>query len=134
MTRKAKLFISFVITVGGFILANEMDLWESPDILRYLCYLILAVLSSRLKVNLPGIAGTMSLFFIFVLFGIMRLTLPETMLIGCAATLAQCVWYNRSRPRLYQVLFNVGSMALAVATNSIADISDLPPLRPADTC
>ncbi len=125
MTRKAKLFISFVITVGGFILANEMYLWESPDILRYLCYLILAVLSSRLKVNLPGIAGTMSLFFIFVLFGIMRLTLPETMLIGCAATLVQCLWHNKTRPKLYQVVFNVCGMALAVAATSQAYHSEV---------
>src|SRR5258708_15534124 len=125
MTRKAKLYISFVITVGGFILVNEMYLWESPDILRYLCYLVLAVLSSRLKVNLPGIAGTMSLFFIFVLFGITQLTLPETMLIGCAATLAQCLWHNKTQPKLHQVVFNVAAMALAVATTSYAYHSEV---------
>src|SRR5260370_23875056 len=132
MSGKAKLYISFVIVVGGVILANEMYLWESPDVLRYLCYLVLAVLSSRLKVTLPGIAGTMSLFFIFVLFGIAQLKLPETMLIGCAATLAQCVWYNRARPKLYQVLFNVGSMALAVKITSYAYHSDLLHIRHAD--
>ena len=125
MSGKAKLYISFVVVVGGLILANQMYLWESPDILRYLCYLVLAVLSSRLKVTLPGIAGTMSLFFIFVLFGVAQLTLPETMLIGCAATLAQCVWHNKSPTKLYQVVFNVCSMALAIATTSYAYHSEV---------
>ena len=54
MTGKAKAYISFVVVVGATILANEMYLWESQDVLRYLCYLVLATLSSRLKVTLPG--------------------------------------------------------------------------------
>jgi diguanylate cyclase (GGDEF)-like protein/putative nucleotidyltransferase with HDIG domain len=132
MSGKAKLYISLVIVVGGAILVNEMYLWESPDVVRYLCYLVLAVLSSRLKVTLPGIAGTMSLFFIFVLFGIAQLKLSETMLLGCAATLAQCVWYNRERPKLYQVVFNICNMALAIKTTSYAYHSDVLHVRHAD--
>jgi diguanylate cyclase (GGDEF)-like protein/putative nucleotidyltransferase with HDIG domain len=120
MTGKAKAYILFVVLVGFGIVANEIFLWESQDVLRYLCYLVLAILSSRLKVNLPGITGTLSLFFIFVLFGIVQLSLPETVVIGCAAALVQSVWHNRERPKLYQVAFNVGSMAIAIATTNYA--------------
>ena len=120
MTGKAKAYILFVVLVGFGIVANEIFLWESQDVLRYLCYLVLAILSSRLKVNLPGITGTLSLFFIFVLFGIVQLSLPETVVIGCAAALVQSVWHNRQRPKLYQVAFNVGSMAIAIATTNYA--------------
>ena len=120
MSGKAKAYISFVVVVGATILANEMYLWESQDILRYLCYLVLATLSSRLKVTLPGITGTLSLFFIFVLFGIVQLSLPETILIGCSATLAQCLWNAKTTPKLYQIVFNVCSMAIAIAATSYA--------------
>lgn len=120
MTVKAKTYISCVVVFGGVIILNQLFLWDSPDILRYVCYLVLAVLSSRLKVVLPGINGTLSLFFIFVLFGVIQLTLPETILIGCLATLAQCIWHPRTPPKQYQVIFNVCSMAIAVATTSYA--------------
>jgi len=120
MSGKAKLYISFVLTVGGILIANEMYLWESQDMLRYFSYLVLAILTSLLKLNLPGVNGTLSLFFIFVLFGIQQLSLPETILIGCSSALAQCVWHSRVRPTVYQVAFNVCSIALAIATTSYA--------------
>src|ERR1700687_1317023 len=106
MSGKAKIYISFVVTVGTVLIANEMFLWESQDVLRYLAYLVLAVLTSRLKLNLPGVHGTLSLFFIFVLFGILRLSLPETVLIGCSSALVQSVWHSRVFPKIYQVAFN----------------------------
>ena len=62
MSGQAKLYISFVLTVGSVLIANQMFLWESQDVLRYLSYLVLAVLTSRLKLNLPGVHGTLSLF------------------------------------------------------------------------
>src|SRR5579863_5478753 len=99
MSGKAKLYISFVLTVGTVLIANELYLWESQDVLRYLSYLVLAVLTSRLKLNLPGVNGTLSLFFIFVLFGILQLSLPETMMLGCCASLVQTLWHARVRPK-----------------------------------
>jgi diguanylate cyclase (GGDEF)-like protein/putative nucleotidyltransferase with HDIG domain len=120
MSGKAKVYISFVLTVGTVLIANEMFLWESQDILRYLSYLVMAILTSRLKLNLPGVNSTLSLFFIFVLFGVLQLSLPETILIGCSSALVQTIWHARERPKLYQVAFNVCSMTLAIVTTSYA--------------
>lgn len=133
MTVKAKAYISCVVVCGGVIILNQLFLWESQDILRYLCYLVLAVLSSRLKVVLPGINGTLSLFFIFILFGIIQLSLPETMMIGCTAALVQCVWHPRTPPKQYQVIFNVCSMAIAIACTSYAYHSEFLRSRHLDT-
>src|SRR6202041_3123577 len=81
---------------------------------RFFCYLAVALLASGLKVQLPGIDGTMSVNFLFILLGVMELSLPETLVIGCAATLVQSVWQARSRPDPVKVLFNVfGMMANA---------------------
>src|SRR5579884_3223107 len=114
MSFKAKVYISIVVAIGGSVLATQLLQWESQDVLRYLCYLVLAVVVSRLRVALPGITGTMSVFFIFILFGIVQLSLPETILIGCSATLAQCLSQRRPGPRLPQTLFNVCNTAVAV--------------------
>jgi hypothetical protein len=76
----------------------------------------LAICASRLKVSLPGISGALSVLFIFILFAIVELSLPEALFIGCSAILMQCLWNYRQRPKWHQVLFNLGSMAITVAT------------------
>src|SRR5260370_38549773 len=68
------------------------------------------------KVKLAGTDGTMSVNFLFILLGVMELSLPETLLIGCTATLVQSVWHARNRLDPVKVLFNVfGMMANASA-------------------
>jgi diguanylate cyclase (GGDEF)-like protein/putative nucleotidyltransferase with HDIG domain len=90
----------------------------SHDSLKFLCYLIIALVASRLKVNLPGITGTMSVNFLFLLLGVLELSLSETMAIGCAAVVVQC--FDRDRPVPIQVAFNVCSTALAIAATFAA--------------
>ena len=69
-----------------------------------------------MKVQLPGIDGTMSVNFLFILLGVMELSLPETLVIGCTATLVQSVWQARKRLDPIKVVFNVfGMMANATA-------------------
>ena len=73
---------------------------------------MIALAASRLKVNLPGIAGTMSVNFLFLLLGVLELSFPEAMALGCAAVVVQCLG---DRPIPIQVAFNVCSTALAIA-------------------
>jgi diguanylate cyclase (GGDEF)-like protein/putative nucleotidyltransferase with HDIG domain len=84
--------------------------WHSDDLLRFSCYLTIAVFASSLKVQLPGIDGTMSVNFLFILLGILELSLPETLVIGCSAALVQCLWHTRQAPNPAKIAFNVFSM------------------------
>ena len=47
---------------------------RSENPLKFLCYLVIALAASRLKVNLPGITGTMSVNFLFLLLGVLELS------------------------------------------------------------
>src|SRR5260370_18307555 len=125
MSIGARIYVSSVIIIGGCVTISELSHWESQDLVRFVCYLVLAILGSRLKVVLPAISGTLSVLFIFILFGIVELSLPEALFMGCAATLIQCFWHNKQRPKTHQVLFNLGSMAIAIATTSSAYHSSL---------
>jgi diguanylate cyclase (GGDEF)-like protein/putative nucleotidyltransferase with HDIG domain len=120
MSLKARIYIWIVTALGFLALAGELARWRSEDPLRLVCYLGLAIVASRLKITLPAVSGAMSVFFIFILFGVIDLTLPETLLIGCAATLAQGYWRVHPRPALSQALFNVGGMAVSIATTGYA--------------
>jgi hypothetical protein len=89
MPIRAKLFIALTAMAGAAALGAELLHWQSNDLLKFGCYLLIAVLASTMKVQLPGIEGTMSVHFLFVLLGILELSLPETLVIGCVAALVQ---------------------------------------------
>jgi diguanylate cyclase (GGDEF)-like protein/putative nucleotidyltransferase with HDIG domain len=107
---QTKVFVGSTASVGVMVLVFVLLHFQSQDLLRFLCYLAVAVLASGLKVQLPGIDGTMSVNFLFILLGVLELSLPETLLIGCTATLVQSVWQTRNRLDPVKVLFNVAGM------------------------
>jgi diguanylate cyclase (GGDEF)-like protein/putative nucleotidyltransferase with HDIG domain len=116
MSIQTKLFVTISVSLGLGVLLFALWHWQSADLTRFICYLAVAILASSLKVQLPGIDGTMSVNFLFILLGVMELSLPETLVIGCTATLVQSVWNARNRLDPVKVLFNVfGMMANASA-------------------
>jgi diguanylate cyclase (GGDEF)-like protein/putative nucleotidyltransferase with HDIG domain len=114
MSLIAKIYVSAIVVIGAAFTITELAHWGTQDFVRFLCYFALAIMASRLKVSLPGITGALSVLFIFILFAIVELSLPEALLIGCSAILMQCLWNYRQRPKWHQVLFNLGSMAITV--------------------
>src|SRR6266852_868404 len=116
MSVQTKVFVGITASLGAFVLGFAVWHWQSADLARFVCYVAVAVLASGLKVQLPGIDGTMSVNFLFILLGVMELSLPETLLIGCLASLVQSVWQARNRLDPIKVIFNVlGMMANASA-------------------
>jgi len=73
-----------------------------------------------MRINVPGLTGTLSLTFLFVLFGLVELTLPETVLMAAVMTLIQCYWRQPVRPRAAKVVFNVATMVIAAAAAGFA--------------
>jgi diguanylate cyclase (GGDEF)-like protein/putative nucleotidyltransferase with HDIG domain len=107
---QTKLFVAVTACFGVVALGYALLHWQSQDFTRFLCYLAVAVLASGLKVQLPGIDGTMSVNFLFILLGVMELSLAETLVIGCTASLVQSVWQARKRLDPVKVIFNVAGM------------------------
>ncbi|MGC2248563.1 MAG: diguanylate cyclase [Terriglobales bacterium] len=115
MTIAPRVFIATVVMCGLAVLTYAAVLHgKSQNPVKFFCYLVIAIAASRLKVNLPGITGTMSVNFLFVLAGVLELSLPETMALGCAAVMVQCL--SAERPVPVQVAFNVCSTSLAIAS------------------
>ena len=115
MPTTAKLYIGLIIALGCCLLAGCLFFQaQFPDPLRYASYLLLAALASTLKVRLPGITGTISVNFLFILIGIAEFTLAETLTMGSAAILIQCMWRFKRRPRLLQVAFNITAIILSI--------------------
>jgi len=120
MTVKAKVYLACVYLIGLATLTVTMSQWHWVDFSRFACYLLIAMLASGLKVSLPGINGSMSVNFFFIILGVMELSVPETIVIGCASSMVQSFWRSNSRPKLVQLTFNIANMATAIYAIVIA--------------
>jgi len=105
------------------VLATSLLYWHSNDPLKFACYLLIAALASTMKVRLPGIEGSMSVHFLFVLLGILELSLAETLVIGCAAALVQTFWKPVHPPEPSKVVFNLGMTSSAIGLTYFAYFS-----------
>jgi len=110
----AKLYIGAVCVAGVAIVASQAGQWQSHDLVRFLCYLGIAVVSSGLKVNLPGVTGNMSVNFLFILIGIVDMSLAETLAIGCIGTLVQCTWRQKFGFKPIQAGFSLANTAVSI--------------------
>ncbi len=109
----ASVFIGGMGVAGFACLALAFAHLHPTDTTRFVCYLIVAVLASSFKVNLPS--GTLSVNFLFTLLGILELGLPETLLLGLASTLAQFFWKPTRRLQVVQLIFNLSQVTVCGA-------------------
>ena len=109
----AKMFIGLVIAVGTGVLVYGAVHQTSKNIAEFICYLGIAILASRMKVNLPGITGSMSVNFLFVLVGILELSFSETLILGSVSILVQVLYPDR--PSATQITFNICAGAFSTA-------------------
>jgi putative nucleotidyltransferase with HDIG domain len=111
----ARAFIAGMALMGLICFAMAFLHWQFSDPVKFSCYLIAALLASSLKVSLPGIEGTLSVNFLFTLLGILELSLPQTLVIGLASTLAQFYWKPARRVKLVQLIFNLSQVTVSSA-------------------
>jgi diguanylate cyclase (GGDEF)-like protein/putative nucleotidyltransferase with HDIG domain len=111
----AKAFIGLVIAAGMASLLQAAIHQSSKNIAEFICYLGIAILASRLRVTLPGITGTLSVNFLFILVAVAELSYSEALTLGAVSMLAQSIHPNR--PSAIQLTFNVcaGSVSTALA-------------------
>src|SRR5581483_7610491 len=102
---QARLYIVFISLSGLTCLLHAN--WDMDHLFRFACYLVVCILASGMKVNLPGILGTMSVNFLFILIGILDMSAGQTLLMGCLGALVQCVWKPKSGIRPVQTIFSV---------------------------
>jgi hypothetical protein len=113
MARNTLIYAWSVIAAGTAVAASAVLLWQPKDIAAFAVCLGLALLASTFKVKLPTADGTISPGFVFLLVAIGMLGWSETVAIGVASALVQCLWRRNTRPDALQVCFNAAAMAVA---------------------
>ena len=109
------LFGGVVVALGVGVLLTGFTEWQSEDPTRGYLYILLAIVASTVRLNLPHMVGSLGLTFLFTLIGVLELSLSETLLMGSAATAVQA-FVNRGRKRTpMPYLLQVANPAIAVA-------------------
>ena len=111
----ARIYIAGMAVAALACFALSFFYWHSSDPVKFVCYLIAALLASCFKVSLPGIEGTLSMNFLFTLVGVLEMSLPETLLIGLVSTLAQFYWRPARQLKPVQLVFNLSQVTLCGA-------------------
>ena len=112
---RAKLYMMLLSIAATLAIAYSLSFSQARPSGQFLLYLVCAVLGANLKVALPGITGTLSVNYIFILTSVTELSLTETILIGCIGGVSQLYWGARKRPVSVQVMFTLASMAISSA-------------------
>jgi diguanylate cyclase (GGDEF)-like protein/putative nucleotidyltransferase with HDIG domain len=117
LNRKAKSYITAVLLAGFSLLAYELAGFHTDNLIRFLIFFAVTLGTSGLKVRLPGVTGAVSVHFVFVLAAVAQLSLPEVLVSGVAAALAQCYWRPEKQPNWIQAAFNVADSTLAFSAS-----------------
>lgn len=118
-TRLAQNFIGLMIVagIGSTIWAGANS--HTLHLSYALAVAALAAVTSRMKVKLPGINGTMSVNMPFFLIAVVNLSALEAVMIAGISTVVQC-WPKRDgKFKPVQMLFNVSMMACAASMASL---------------
>jgi signal transduction histidine kinase len=111
MGATAKAYVAVVFAAG--VLTTLVTLaqaeWRAEHWFELIAYTLMGALSSRLKVTLPGVRGTQSVNFIFILLGVVELQRVDVLIISFVATLTQCLLAAKVRPKPVQLIFNLGN-------------------------
>lgn len=115
ISMKSRAFILMMVALGVAAIATGITQWHSTHMVQFIAYLAIALVASGLKVDLPGVNGNMSVNFLFVLLSIQELGLTQALIIGGLSAMVQIFWNPRSKPKPVHIIFNICSMATAVA-------------------
>ncbi len=113
MPRQALIYGWATVAAGCLVAGSAAVQWRASGLASFLVCLALAALASTFKVRVPGLTGTISPAFVFVLVAAGQLGWSETVAIGAVSALIQALWRAQTRPRLLQLFFNVATVTIA---------------------
>ena len=119
MTRLTKTFIGLMAiaaagTIGDAVLQGQgWHPWLASALL------LAAVGTSRMKVSIPGVTGSMSVNLPFLLMSVITLSATESILIACACAVMQTLPKDGGKLVPVRVLFNVSMMTFASGVSGL---------------
>ena len=115
MSRAAKFYIGLTLASGTVAMLLAARWWSSPNLAQFAALICFTLFASTLKVRIPGMTGTISPNFAFLLIGMTFFNFSQVMVTAAAAAVVQSFWRPKSRPRAIQVLFSASALVISSA-------------------
>lgn len=115
MSIRARVYIGAIIVGALALTGYALTVSRIGDPPRLIAYMLAALFAAGLKVSLPGITGTMSVSYVFILIGIAELSVGESIAIAAFSTVLQSIWHAKKRPKPIHLIFNAASITVAAA-------------------
>jgi diguanylate cyclase (GGDEF)-like protein/putative nucleotidyltransferase with HDIG domain len=116
----ARIYILALGIAAATAIAVCVVFWRFDHAGEFFFFLACGILCANMKVRLPGITGTLSVNYIFILCAVMELSAGQTAIVGILSGIAQLYWAARKRPRTVQVAFTAASMTLSSVLTWVA--------------
>src|SRR5258708_6475855 len=130
LSKFAKCYIALLVALAAMAWASSFSSWRGMS-LRLAMFVRMTLLSSRLKVRLTGVIGTLSVNYVFILLSAVSLPAMEVMIVALAGTLTQSLLGTTVRPAPAQVIINVS--AVSVCAFLCNHVYNWPALRSLDS-
>jgi hypothetical protein len=118
-TRRIKTFIGAMMLAAAITAGYATVMSHTLHAYFALAVLVLAAVTSRMKVKLPGINGNMSVNLPFLLTAVVSLSAAEAVVITLVSTAVQCWPRKGTKFNPQQMAFNASMMAFASCAASL---------------
>jgi hypothetical protein len=113
VSQHANVFVSFMAVCASATLASAALRHQTWHRWEFLSLMVVAALTARLKLKLPGVNGNMAVSLPFILIAMTRLSLLEALLVAGLSVFTQSIPKAPNKFRLVHALFNVSTALLA---------------------
>jgi hypothetical protein len=120
--KNSRLAIAFITTVaisGVAMLGGSILKMTALHHNQFLCLLLLGAVTSRTKVKLPGIDGTMSVNLPFMLIAAAQLSLFEAVVVALVSATMQSIPKRGGQFQPVKILFNASTIVVAAGVAAI---------------
>ena len=118
-SRLATAFITTTAISGLAMLAGSVLKMTALHHYQFLCLLLLGAVTSRTKVKLPGIDGTMSVNLPFLMIAAAQLSLFETVVVALVSATLQSIPKRAGEFQPAKALFNASTIVLSAGMAAI---------------
>src|SRR2546423_10378557 len=115
LSPKARLYWLMIVLAGSLCVLTSTPWWSGISQhfgWRCTVYVVAAVLASTLKIQLPGVFGTLSMNYVVIIAALLNQGRGAGMIVAIASALGQCFIFASTTPTWFQIVFNTAGMAL----------------------
>jgi diguanylate cyclase (GGDEF)-like protein/putative nucleotidyltransferase with HDIG domain len=126
MSLTARWYWFAAIAAGALVVVWAAFSWDlrQENLWKFALYMLAAIAASGMKIKLPGVLGTLSMNYLFILVGLLELQLESALLIGMSSVLAQVLIRSRANPTWEQVVFSAFSIPVPIfAASGVLKVS-----------